>query len=82
MPTIQGEHVQPATHRLVTYRVTLAHGPVDTVYKAWILLLDGKWHEIGGGTVEGQSASETTPLIVARVLAQIDQTNIDKLNTS
>jgi hypothetical protein len=80
MSAIQGDHVQPSTHSVVTYRVQLVHGGKETVYKAWVSLLDGRWHQIEAGTVEGEKASETTPLIVARVLSRIDQLDFEKLN--
>jgi len=80
MSAIQGEHLQPSTGQAITYRVQLVHADTETVYKAWISLLDGKWHQIEAGSVEGEKASETTPLIIARVLSRIDQLDLGRLN--
>lgn len=80
MSTLRGEHMQPSTHKVVNFKVEIAHGPTETVYKVWVLLLGAKWHEIEGGTVLGATTPQTTPVITARVIDQLDQLDIAKLN--
>jgi hypothetical protein len=80
MVTIDGEHVQAVTSKLITYKVDLDPGPESTYYAARVLLSGATWHELEGGTVTGPDQNARTPQVLQAVFAQIDRLDFDALN--